>query len=639
MKYRSDIDGLRAFAVLPVLFSHIGNNVLPGGYAGVDIFFVISGFLITSLILPELADGTFSLARFYERRIRRIFPLLFLVITLCFLGSFWALDPGQLSEYAKSAIAALLSVSNIFFWLQDSYFAEAMELKPLMHTWSLGIEEQYYIVFPLFLLAFWRWEKNDRLFFALALLALVSFLLANWGGGLDADMRQTITAFPATLTPEYGYYLLTTRAWELLCGSLAAVMMWRYKDRLAHTDGKAAAILAWAGFAGIIVAYGLLGPKTPYPSLYTLPTVLGTVAIILYCRHGSVLHRFLSLKPLVFTGLISYSLYMWHQPIFALMRAGFTDLGHSEFYVAIAGIYALSILSWAYVEKPFRNSVIIPTSRLHLIMGGWLTILLITASVIITNQGFIAKYPPFDQQFFISDEDRGTYLHNHYAELKGKAFTASNTRKILIVGDSFSQDITNSLHESGIDKGVEVSTLYLPARCVFYLGEEDISPAIDPNDIHLCAAERQRFRTALSPLASQADTIIISAAWRWWDANRINQTLQVLHTLAPHATIIVMGTKSFRQLSYRGYYNQKPKTSSDVTYKLKQEYVDINNLLAHTIKTAKFIDVMSLLCPQKTKCPFFTPDDHLISYDRGHLTQEGARYLGQRLKESGFTVY
>ncbi len=633
MKYRSDIDGLRAIAVLPVLLFHAGLPAVSGGYAGVDIFFVISGFLITSLILPDITAGTFSLKQFYERRIRRIFPMLFLIVTASLLMGFMFMIPGQLEEYAKSALAALFSVSNIFFWKQDSYFAESADLKPLLHTWSLGIEEQYYIAFPLLLLMLWRFRKSEHLIMIVAGAAFFSLILANWGGILDGDMRDTITGFPITLTPEYGYYHLATRAWELLCGSLAAILMWQHADRVAAVRTIPATALSWLGFIAIISSYTLLERHTPYPSLYTLPAVLGATAIILFCRPASVLHRLLSWHPFVFTGLISYSLYLWHQPVFAFARILWPDLDQTGFYLLIAGTYALSILSWLWIETPFRNRQIISADRLYRIMGVWFAALVLVTAITAQQKGFLAYYPPFQQQFYINHDERGSYVQARFDSLRNKPFPKSSQKNLLIIGDSHAQDFTNALFESGLDHGWAVSTLQMAARCQIYMGPEDPFTYIKQEDHTLCQQQRLHFSEALPRIAQQAGRIILAASWQLWAAERMDVTLRNIQQAAPQAEIIVIGRKYFDTLSYQDY-RQKTRTDGvQVMLPIRTEDKIINTALKEKVGSTRFVDLYDIICHHATSCPLLTPEGRIISYDGGHLTQDGARFIGQRLQD------
>lgn len=206
MKYRPVIDGLRALAVIPVILFHAGSSVFSGGFVGVDIFFVISGYLITTIIIDELNLGTFSILNFYERRARRVLPALFFVMLVCIPFAYYWLLPGEMKDFSRSVISVSFFVSNIFFWRDAGYFGAASELKPLLHTWSLAVEEQFYIIYPLFLLGAWKFGKR-LIVVALILMAISSLFIANW-----ASFNERNGAF----------FLLPTRGWELLIGCLTA---------------------------------------------------------------------------------------------------------------------------------------------------------------------------------------------------------------------------------------------------------------------------------------------------------------------------------------------------------------------------------------------------------------------------------
>lgn len=336
LKYRKEIDGLRSIAVIPVILFHGGFEWLSGGYIGVDVFFVISGFLITSIILKELDAGTFTITNFYERRARRILPALFfvLLVTLPFAW-FWLL-PYELKDFGKSIIAVNLFSSNILFWLESNYFAAAAESIPLLHTWTLAVEEQFYIIFPVFMMLFWGLGKRG-LAIAVAIIALLSLGLSEWG------WREF---------PEANFYLLPARAWELMIGSLVAF----YLQSKSQPKGI---INHWASFLGlalIIIPMFLFDKGTPFPSMYALAPTVGTALIILYTTPDTLVYRLLSLRFMVGIGLISYSAYLWHQPLFVFARLISLE-EPSLWLMGALSIVALglSYLSWRFVEAPFRN--------------------------------------------------------------------------------------------------------------------------------------------------------------------------------------------------------------------------------------------------------------------------------------------
>ena len=255
MNYRSEIDGLRAVAVLPVLMFHAGVPFFAGGYVGVDVFFVISGYLITGIIAPEMAEGRFSLIAFYERRIRRIIPCLMAVVGFCLVAAAILFLPGDFMNLSKSVIATVLFSSNILFWRQSWYFNAQMDLIPLLHTWSLAVEEQFYILFPPALAVLYRLGRS-KLVPIIAALAIASFLLNVWS---------------VQKAPSFAFYMAPTRAWELLTGSLLALGFFPPLRSKAWREG-----LALIGIALIVSAVCLFSARTPFPSYYALVPVLGT---------------------------------------------------------------------------------------------------------------------------------------------------------------------------------------------------------------------------------------------------------------------------------------------------------------------------------------------------------------------------
>lgn len=333
MNYRPEIDGLRALAVVSVILFHADFAMFSGGFVGVDIFFVISGYLITSIIISDLSQQKFSIVRFYERRARRILPALFLVIAVSTAVAWTIMVPTQFKAFAQSVVSVVLFSSNIFFWLKSGYFdAPALET-PLLHTWTLSVEEQFYIVFPLVLLVLWPLRKAVVLIGIIAL-GLVSFALAEWGSrvwGMAA------------------FYLLPFRAWELMAGAACAVLL-RYRPPRQKD------LPSVAGLAMLVLAVFAFEETTRFPSVFTLLPVVGTCLLVVYCGGNARLGRLLASRPLVAVGLVSYSAYLWHQPMFAFARLSADTPPPGWVMLALsAAAVALAALSWRFVEQPFRT--------------------------------------------------------------------------------------------------------------------------------------------------------------------------------------------------------------------------------------------------------------------------------------------
>jgi peptidoglycan/LPS O-acetylase OafA/YrhL len=353
MKYRREIDGLRALAVLPVLLFHAGFQSFSGGYIGVDIFFVISGYLITSIIINDLHAGTFSILKFYERRARRILPALFLVMMASLPFAWWWMSPTGLHDFSKSVIAVSLFLSNILFWKEAGYFATANELKPLLHTWSLAVEEQYYVLFPLFLMLAWRFIGKRWIVGMLFVGALASLVVSEWA----------LTRFSSA-----SFYLLPTRGWELLIGALAAFYLFSKADtnnsqaQLPPVISQAASLL---GLLLITYAVFVYDKSTPFPGLNALVPTIGTVLIVLFANPLTIVGKLLGNKLLVGIGLISYSAYLWHQPLFSFARYGNIEEPSKIVYLLLIVIsLLLAFLTWKFVETPFRNKNIVKRKQI-----------------------------------------------------------------------------------------------------------------------------------------------------------------------------------------------------------------------------------------------------------------------------------
>jgi peptidoglycan/LPS O-acetylase OafA/YrhL len=307
-EYRTEIDGLRALAVLPVISFHAGFDIFSGGFVGVDIFFVISGYLITTIIIKELDNNTFSFKKFYERRARRIFPALIFVILISSIISFIFLTRSELASYFKSVIATLLFFSNLYFYKTTPYFRSESDLEPLLHTWSLSIEEQFYIIFPITLLLFHKFFKRYIflmfIFGFAASLFICQFLALKTGGTLN-------------------FYFTLSRAWELALGAICAYII-IYKNLSFSILIKNQ--FSIVGIFLIVFSIFFFNRQTVFPSFFTLVPTIGTSLIILFADRDTFVNKILSIKLLVSIGLISYSLYLWHQPLLAFGRIFFDDL-------------------------------------------------------------------------------------------------------------------------------------------------------------------------------------------------------------------------------------------------------------------------------------------------------------------------
>ena len=335
LPYRADIDGIRGLAVLSVVLFHA--QLLPGrgGFVGVDAFFVVSGWVITSLIVRQADRGTFSLALFYERRIRRLFPALSLVLVACSAIGLLILLPRDLEELGSSTIAASLFASNFFFWMKAGYFDSATEMKPLVHTWTLSVEEQYYLVFPVLLLLVHRLGRK-RMVAAVEIAAAASFCASVWG----------VANYPFAT-----FYLAPTRAWELLLGSLAALGVFpAARGRLAS---EGAGLVGLALFLYSALAFS---GATTFPGTNALFPCVGALLMIQAgSGDGGLFTRALSARPLVYIGSISYAIYLWHWPLLVLARYHeIFELSYGKRASVVLAAVVFAGLSGRFLEHPFR---------------------------------------------------------------------------------------------------------------------------------------------------------------------------------------------------------------------------------------------------------------------------------------------
>ncbi|MEE9387195.1 MAG: acyltransferase family protein [Paracoccaceae bacterium] len=331
MKYRREIDGLRAIAILPVVLFHAGFTALGGGFVGVDVFFVISGYLITSILVADMEGGKFSILTFYERRVRRILPALFVMMAICVPFAWVLMLPEQLAQFGRSVVAVPFFVSNILFWRESNYFAPAAEEKPLLHTWSLAVEEQYYLIFPIVLFWLWRYGRQKTAT-AIIVMSVASLAIAQWGSRNE---------------PVANFYLAPTRMWELFAGSLCA--LYGTENRQGNN------LLSALGLGAILFSMLAFDAATPFPSAYALVPVVGTVFIVIWGSGQTYVARLLGLPVFVGIGLISYSSYLWHQPLFAFARILMDAEPSSKTMMGLGLVsFMIGAASWRWVEQPFR---------------------------------------------------------------------------------------------------------------------------------------------------------------------------------------------------------------------------------------------------------------------------------------------
>jgi peptidoglycan/LPS O-acetylase OafA/YrhL len=494
--YRADIDGLRALAILSVVFYHAGPAWLPGGFTGVDVFFVISGYLIGGQIYRELCNGAFSYLRFYQRRAKRILPALYAVLVFTLLAASFLLSPGEFTELAKEAFAATLSASNVWFWATTNYFAGNSELNPLLMTWSLGVEEQFYVVIPLMLVLMAglrrKWILPATIAVCLLSLAIAASLAARF--------------------PMMVFYLLPARAWELGAGVALAVTELNRKSSLL--SGALAQIAGFAGLALVLAPMFLLSAHSALPVPPLISSVVGTALSIAVPRCW-MNRQLLSLPGLTFIGRISYSWYLWHWPLLAFMHIiGGAHLPAAAPALAVATSFAAAVLSWRFIERPFRGSLRAPAPML-MRYGLAAAALLLLYGLVGFSRGVPQRFPALAHMEAVgralSNDPCLAGLTKNEPSLKPACVGSSPTgQAVALWGDSHSAALAPGFRSAAATQGYAFVQLG-KASCPPLIGATHFIPR-QP----LLAAGCERFnRKALALLQADRNirVVVLAAAW------------------------------------------------------------------------------------------------------------------------------
>jgi peptidoglycan/LPS O-acetylase OafA/YrhL len=492
-QHRDDIDGLRAIAVGLVILFHYGVPGFGGGFVGVDIFFVISGFLIGGIIDRELGTGRFSFLGFYERRVRRIFPALFAMLFVSAAAAGALLFPGDLMRFGESAAAAALFWSNIHFLNVAGYWDVAASSKPLLHTWSLAVEEQFYLIFPLILFAMRRWRRERKLV-AVAVMLAASFAASVWA---------------VKAAPTAAFYLAPYRFWEFLMG--AGLVMWRpaMPSRLAAT-AMGLAGLAMIAYAGVTLSRG-----AAFPGAAAILPCLGTTLLIhAGTAQQNVVARLLGRKPVVFIGLISYSLYLWHWPVFVFAQVWLFRAPTGWESAGLAALtFMLSVLSWRYVEQPFRHKRAVPRKPLFTAAAAAMLAVCLFSGAAGETNGLPQRFPPQVAQI-VSQETPANRTREHCfgidpskvsaERLCSLGVTSAEKASFVLWGDSHAEAIIPAVADIAEKSG----------RRGLFAGSPSCAPlmGVDRYDAPQCRAFNDRVLATI--LAHQEiTTVILMARW------------------------------------------------------------------------------------------------------------------------------
>ncbi|WP_114945084.1 acyltransferase family protein [Microvirga calopogonii] len=622
--YRPDIDGLRAVAVLAVLLFHFQVWPFTGGFVGVDIFFVISGYLISKIILNGAEAEAFSFADFYTRRSRRLLPALLVTIAGTYTAGFFFFAAPDFLPLSRATLAAVLTVSNIFYWIQADYFDTAAILKPLLHTWSLAVEFQFYLVWPAFLFVLARTRSRRTVLIGITLAAGVSF---------------AISVLMLKKDPTGVFYLTPFRIYEFALGGMVVFLK---PLRLPQWLSE---VLYSAGFAAVLVAVFVYSERTRFPGYAALVPALGAAAMI---QSGSAARSasLLQSAPMRRIGAISYSLYLVHWPLWVFTRYIVSrELTAIEVALLIATTFASAFVLYQIVETTFRRP---KTGRLSPPHAFNLACVVVSVLIMVPavgswiGKGWAWRMPQAVGQIGTFDEKAvRKYLFRQYELVEGKSFTTEKKR-IYVIGDSQAADLVNMLFEADRNNGAEVVSGRVVMECgVPYISEanektfwtvENRHTIKNPAFIPEC--RRQMQAVLNSPALTKADAVVIAMLWFPESVEHLSAAVAEIqrHT---GAEIYVLGRKDLSQSSVEivNKYKKLEGIENFASRRILPETTRINAMLSGMFGN-RYVDMMSIVCPAANRCHVLTDDRKPIFYDTAHFTKEGASFMGRLLVDS-----
>ena len=628
MKYRAEINGLRALAVIPVILFHAGFDLLSGGFIGVDVFFVISGYLITTLLIEEIENKTFSIINFYERRARRILPALVLVVLITIPFAWATLTPRDLKDFFQSVYSVSTFSSNILFWIESDYFDTVSELKPLLHTWSLAIEEQFYLFFPIFLFFAWRFFK-DFVFWMIVVFAILSFFLSEYGS------RNYHNA---------NFYLAHTRVWELFAGSIAAFI-------LQKNEVKKSNKLSLLGLVTIIFSIFVYDENTPFPSIYALAPIGGVFLIILYAHKDTFVAKILSIKLFVGTGLISYSAYLLHHPIFALLkyRHG-AELSILTKVLAICVTLLAAVIIYFLVEKKFRQ-------RQFLSRNFFLSLSAVTL-IILTVFGYVASNN-YGNALFLFKEDIYDEKNFYINSTEINSSKISHENNVYIWGDSYAGSLKKPLNQLLNEKKIGLIE-YVMQSCPSLLGvlrneSKRMGKDFSTNCKNFNKSTIAKLSQRKTNQKKNKEYIVLTSAYHWYNSalnkedepiilnddnlnkphsfnltKSLKKTIMSLNDIGLHP-IIILSPITFDNAEFEIRNNRYKTLFADLNNFKKFNSLILKDLENFDVTT---IDPIKILCNDEEKyCSAYNQNykKMIVWYDGSHLSFFGAKLVSKEI--------
>ena len=621
--YKPHIDGLRALAVVSVMLFHFDFEGFSGGFIGVDVFFVISGFLITRIIVNELTTtGTFNFKFFYWRRARRILPALYFTIFLSFIFAVLMLSPQHLKNFGGSLISAVFGLSNIFFWEQSSYFDTQSINKPLLHSWSLGVKEQFCLFWPA-IIAFVTYKTPKIILPILIFIGVVSFAL-NYVY-LSNENSSTI------------FYLVQFRAFEFVIG---AAMVWLVQLQPKHNF--IIEILMLLGLIGVIFSVSQYNKDMIFPYYNALLPCI-SAAFIIYSGSAKYTSKILSNKVSVYTGLISYSLYLVHWPVFVFYtyykRGDGGVVTFLESAILIPICILMSVIIYNFIEKPFRfswNEFSKATKKSIIFIFFLVTVVVVFLSYHANvNNGWTFRISESNKDLMRKNmqEPHGMdilKLNSYVWGSEHKNLLSNiNGKKVLIIGDSHAGNVANALSETGFSNKNYVSWLIIFASCDIIISDSKVK--IPEHSEEICKKQH----TTLSQLNNLKfyDLIILASSWQGQGVMNMEETISKLNERgALDKDIIIIASKYVTNsgLDVLGRVNSSNINEGRLVLPLEHS-VKINNQFIKMGLDVNVIYPLKYFCVNDHKCRVLDDDGYILNYDEGHLTPKGAAFFGERL--------
>jgi peptidoglycan/LPS O-acetylase OafA/YrhL len=639
INYRPEIDGLRAIAIVAVIFYHaqiklFNVALFQGGFIGVDIFFVISGYLITLIILKELVNTSiFDFKIFYERRIRRILPALLFVMLVSFPIAWLCLLPNDFLEFSKSILYSLGFSSNLLFYYEGQiYGAQSSLLKPFLHTWSLSVEEQYYIIFPVILLITFKYLRKYILVI-FVIIFFISILFADWG-----SKHQ----------PSFNFYMLPSRGWELIAGSILAYLEIKLKHRSAHYSLNL--ILPFVGLSLILHSILFFNDQMLHPSLFSLSPIIGVCMIIWFSHKDELITKILSSKLFVKIGLISYSLYLWHYPIFAFSRITEFANGNifKKFLIAFLVLF-ISLISYYFIERPARNKKY-KFNKIVPILISFIVVIVIINLLVIFKEGFKKRF------FLIPDKyeiDKRIYrIESVKFEVQYNYDNYDSRANVLIVGNSHGEDLLKVLSMTNLTDKIYFNMTSPITKKNDYNFQLNYLFKILSGDKSFIEKSNKDFLLHLKKQYNNAKLIIISTKYSDEDLIILEDFIQILKKDNKEIIIfdnsLEMTEKTpllLNRLDYFIYKKKRFPNFEELHIIEQQMFIDLDNKKEINLKIKKIasknkvnlIQRKKIFCDlNKKKCPTLTEDGYKIYYDYGHISIQGAKFFAKKIQKDEF---